>query len=98
MLLFDGAPDFDVLAESLGNLRVEYAARRGRDAADDRIVDLAHDGTPDTVVVTADRSLLERLPPDIQREGPRTFAARLALRWREHAAPLQGLPPACDPA
>ncbi len=80
VLLFDGAPDFDVLAQSLGNLRVEYAPRRGRDAADDRIVDLACDGTPDTVVVTADRGLLERLPPDIEREGPRTFASRLPER------------------
>lgn len=77
VLLFDGAPDPDVLAWSLGTLTVEYARRRGRDAADDRLAELARDGTPDTTLVTADRGLVERVPAAVRIEGPRAFAARL---------------------
>ncbi len=39
---------------------VWYAQRRGRDAADDRIVELLDDDTLDTEVVTSDRALRER--------------------------------------
>jgi hypothetical protein len=77
VLLFDGAPDADVLCLSMGDLTIEYAQRRGPDAADDRIVLLARGGRPETVVVTADRGLIGRLPADVRVEGPRAFAARL---------------------
>jgi len=60
---------------------VRYATRRGRDAADDRIVDLLDDapGAPDTEVVTSDRALRERVVRRGARVvGARTFLTRLA--------------------
>lgn len=48
-----------------GNLRVIEATRRGRDAADDDIVDLVHELVVDDIdvrVVTSDKGLRTRLP------------------------------------
>jgi rRNA-processing protein FCF1 len=48
------------LALAGGNLRIEQAARRGPDAADDRIVELVT-GLERARVVTSDRGLRRRL-------------------------------------
>jgi predicted RNA-binding protein with PIN domain len=61
-------------------LRVVYARRRGRNAADDRIVELvAEAGDPETVqVVTSDRALRERVRAlGAQQVGVRTLLQRL---------------------
>ena len=60
ILVFDGPVGDDTSQLAGGNLRIEIAARRGRDAADDRIVDLAQ--TLGALrVVTSDRGLRERI-------------------------------------
>ena len=74
----DGLPEGDH-----DGVRVLYAPRRGRDAADDRIVDLVEaDGTPETlVVVTSDAALrrrVERLGAAVI--GSSTFLQRLEER------------------
>ena len=60
ILVFDGPLGPDVLALAGGNLRIEQAARRGPDAADDRIVELATE-VDHARVVTSDRGLRRRL-------------------------------------
>jgi predicted RNA-binding protein with PIN domain len=61
---------------------VRYATRRGRDAADERILELLDAGLPGVVeVITSDRALAE----GVRRRGARvtgagTFLARLADR------------------
>ena len=60
ILVFDAPVARDTLDLAGGNLTIEGATRRGRDAADDRIVELA--GEIDTpCVVTSDRGLRRRL-------------------------------------
>ncbi len=61
-VVFDGRPRGLVVAER-SSLRVAYARRGGRDAADDRIVEMAGElaSRPDAVVYTSDRWLRERL-------------------------------------
>lgn len=57
---------------------VHYATRRGRDAADDRIVELLDAGLDDTVeLVTSDRNLAERAR---QREAHVVGAGTLLSR------------------
>jgi 8-oxo-dGTP diphosphatase len=63
-----------------GGVVVRYATRRGRDAADDRIVDLLDDDAPDTPhteteVVTSDRALRAR----VERRGARVVGAKTFL-------------------
>ena len=67
-----------------GGVVVRYATRRGRDAADDRIVDLLADDAPeapeapdvpDTEVVTSDRALRAR----VERRGARVVGAKTFL-------------------
>lgn len=80
VVVFDGAPREKVAAAGGGNLVVAFAERSGPDAADDRIVALVEDTyalEPDLVVVTADRGLVDRLPPGVVVERPRRFLARL---------------------
>lgn len=60
ILVFDGPVDDGTMELAGGNLRVEVATRRGRDAADDRIVELATE-LDDARVVTSDKRLRERL-------------------------------------
>lgn len=69
----DGLPEGDH-----GGLRVLYAPRRGRDAADDRIVELvdADDDPSGLVVVTSDRALRER----VERLGARVVGSSTFLR------------------
>ena len=84
-LVFDGAPVDEVAIASGGNLTVTFATRRGRDAADDRIVELVEErfADPDTqprvTVVTSDRGLRARLPPGVATIGNRSFRDRLQV-------------------
>lgn len=59
-VVFDGAAPDEVPA--VGGLSVEYVARHGADAADDRIVELLSELPPgtDALVYTSDRRLRER--------------------------------------
>ncbi len=60
ILVFDAPVGRDTLDLAGGNLTIEGATHRGRNAADDRIVELAADVvTP--CVVTSDRGLRRRL-------------------------------------
>ena len=60
ILVFDAPVAPDTVALAGGNLRIVVAARRGRDAADDEIVELAQ-GMEEPCVVTSDRGLRRRL-------------------------------------
>jgi predicted RNA-binding protein with PIN domain len=62
-LVLDGRPPADVTEGEHGGVEVRYARRRGRDAADDRIVELvAADTDPGSLrVVTSDRELADRV-------------------------------------
>lgn len=78
-LVFDGPILHDVTALAGGNLRIQFAERSARDAADDVIVALARELTgADITVVSADKGLRQRLPEEIQTEGPGTFLQRLS--------------------
>jgi predicted RNA-binding protein with PIN domain len=88
-LVFDEpeAPSLGILAG--GNLSILHATRRGRDAADDRIVGLvqavsAADGAVPTgvTVVTSDRGLRARLAPGLEVEGAGAFRRRVGLPMR----------------
>ena len=63
IVVFDGPVGDDVTALAGGNLRIEEASRRGRDATDDRMVQLiaALDRVVVVTVVTSDRCLRRRL-------------------------------------
>ena len=81
-LVFDGRPEPSVAERGGGNLTVDFARRRGRDAADDRIVELVeagYAGAPDVTVVTSDKGLVGRLPPGVRVEGAGAFRERLGL-------------------
>ena len=81
-LVFDGRPEPVVAERAGGNLTVDFARRAGRDAADDRIVELVDGGfadTPDLTVVTSDKGLVSRLPPGVAIEGAGAFRRRLGL-------------------
>ena len=62
-VVLDGRPLTDAPEGSHDGVRVLYAPRRGRDAADDRIVELVEgDDEPETiVVVTSDAALRRRV-------------------------------------
>ncbi len=80
VLVFDGRPELSVSAAAGGNLTVDFARRAGRDAADDRIVEVVDErygDHPDLTVVTSDRGLRDRLPPGVAVEGAGRFRARL---------------------
>ena len=81
-LVFDGAPEDPLSELAGGNLVVTFATRRGRDAADDRIVELVEDlygDATDLTVVTSDKGLRDRLPPGVASEGAGRYRARLGL-------------------
>lgn len=81
-VVFDGRPEPRLVELAGGNLVVDFARRPGRDAADDRIVELVEDayGTePDLTVVTSDRGLVGRLPPGVGVEGAGRFRTRVGL-------------------
>lgn len=78
-LVFDAPVDAGTAALAGGNLTVVEATRRGRDAADDEIVDLVTgaDATDvaDVAVVTSDRGVRARLPGAVEIVGVGRFRA-----------------------
>jgi predicted RNA-binding protein with PIN domain len=81
-VIFDGRPEPRLAELAGGNLAVDFARRLGRDAADDRIVELVEEtygAEPDLTVVTSDRGLVARLPPGVGVEGAGRFRTRLGL-------------------
>ncbi len=81
-LVLDGAPNERLPEGERDAIDVRYATRGGRDAADDRIVELVDElragGVADVRVVTSDRGLVtrvERLGATVVRSGP--FLGRL---------------------
>lgn len=79
-IVFDGRPEPTIAELAGGRYEVLFAARAGRDAADDRIVALVEDRygeRPDVVVVTSDHGLRDRLPPGVELEGAGAFRRRL---------------------
>jgi predicted RNA-binding protein with PIN domain len=81
VLVLDGRPLPDLPEGEEGAVVVRYARWGGRDAADDRLVELvAADERPDTLtVVTADRELRGRLQPfGVTIIGPRALLDRLS--------------------
>jgi predicted RNA-binding protein with PIN domain len=82
VLVFDGAPSPELERHGGGLLTVAFATRTGRDAADDRIVELveaAYAEVPELTVATSDKGLVARLPPGIAVEGAGAFRRRLGL-------------------
>ncbi len=77
-VVLDGRPLTDVPEGSHDGVRVLYAPRRGRDAADDRIVELVEgDDEPETIlVVTSDAALRRR----VQRWGAEVLGSSTFLR------------------
>ena len=79
-LVLDGRPPADLAEGEHGGVEVRYARRRGRDAADDRIVELvAADPAPGSLrVVTSDRDLVDRVTAlGATTEGAGAFLRRL---------------------
>lgn len=75
-LVFDAPVDRGTATLAGGNLSVVEASRRGRDAADDEIVDVVRDLVDDDVdvcVVTSDRGLRARLPAGVGIRGVGSF-------------------------
>jgi predicted RNA-binding protein with PIN domain len=84
-VVFDGRPEPRLADLAGGDLTVDFARRPGRDAADDRIVEIVADrfaDEPTLTVVTSDRGLVARLPPGVAVEGAGAFRARLGLAGR----------------
>ncbi len=75
ILVFDGKAHDAVAAKAGGNLRIEFAPRPKRDAADDRIAELVEElfVQPDLVVVTSDKGLAARMPPGVSLQSSGTF-------------------------
>ena len=79
-LVLDGRPLPDVPEGVHGDVTVRYSRRSGRDAGDDRIVEIvAADADPGGLcVVTSDRALVDRVTAmGAVCEGARTFLRRL---------------------
>ena len=79
-VVLDGRPLADLPEGEHDGVAVRYARRSGRDAADDRIVDMvaADDDAGALVVVTSDRDLIARVTAiGARTEGARTFLRRL---------------------
>jgi predicted RNA-binding protein with PIN domain len=79
-LVFDGRPLPDLPEGDHGGVAVGYPRRSGRNAADDRIVDMVEgdDDAGALVVVTSDRDLVDRVTAiGARTEGARTFLRRL---------------------
>ncbi len=84
-LVFDGRPEDRLAVLAGGNLEVDFARRSGRDAADDRIVEVVEErfaAEPDITVVTSDKGLRVRLPPGVGTEGAGAFRERIGLPVR----------------
>jgi predicted RNA-binding protein with PIN domain len=75
-LVFDAPVAHDTALLAGGNLSIVEAERRGRNAADDEIVELVEALAGDDVevrVVTSDRGLRGRLPPVVEILGVGSF-------------------------
>ena len=83
-VVLDGRPLAGLPEGSYDGVRVLYAPRRGRDAADDRIVELVEDDVePGTlVVVTSDAALRRR----VQRLGADVVGSSQLLRRIEEGS------------
>ncbi|MFV0260633.1 MAG: hypothetical protein ACK5PP_19535 [Acidimicrobiales bacterium] len=80
ILVFDQPVDDGTVALSGGNLRIVVAERRGRDAADDVIVDLTGAGPAGServVVISSDKGLRARLPAWAEVEPVSAFRRRI---------------------
>lgn len=85
VLVFDGRPEPRLRALGSDRLEVDFATRPGRDAADDRIVEIVEErfgDHPQTTVITSDRGLADRLPPGVEVEGAGRFRTRIGLPGR----------------
>jgi predicted RNA-binding protein with PIN domain len=79
-LVLDGPPLTDAAEGDHEGVELRYARRLGRDAADDRIVELVADAPDATelVVVTSDRDLVDRVTSrGATTEGASAFLRRL---------------------
>jgi predicted RNA-binding protein with PIN domain len=79
-LVFDAPVDGATLELAGGNLTIEVAKRRGRNAADDRIVELVaavQRGDESVLVVTSDNGLRRRLEGGASVLGAGRFLERL---------------------
>ena len=76
-LVFDAPVPEATLMQAGGNLSIHEAPRRGRNAADDHIVELArverNTGDRDVTVVTSDKGLRQRLPTSVDVIGAGRF-------------------------
>jgi hypothetical protein len=81
VLVFDGPRAASITDQAGGNLTVDFARRTGRDAADDRIVELVDElfVEPDLTVVTSDKGLAARLPPGVNVMGAGGFRSLLGV-------------------
>jgi predicted RNA-binding protein with PIN domain len=79
-VVLDGRPLADLPEGDQNGVAAHYSRRSGRDAADDRIVEIvAGDADPGALcVVTSDRDLVDRVRAiGARTEGARTFLRRL---------------------
>jgi predicted RNA-binding protein with PIN domain len=77
-VVVDGRPQPGLPEGAHDGVEVVYARRRGRDAADDRIVELIASGRRADEVVTADRELRDRVGAlGVDVSGPGALLARL---------------------
>jgi hypothetical protein len=94
-VVFDGRPEPRLAELAGGALTVDFARRSGRDAADDRIVELVElvelvdgaggagePGGQGIGVVTSDRGLARRLPVEVTVEGAGSFRTRIGIAPR----------------
>lgn len=85
VVVFDGRPEERLSELGGGNLAVDFARRSGRDAADDRIVEVVEDRfgrERDITIVTSDKGLVARLPPGVGAEGAGRFRERIGQPGR----------------
>lgn len=85
LAVFDGRPEERLSILAGGNLAVDFARRPGRDAADDRIVEVVEErfaDEPDITVVTSDKGLRDRLPPGVGTEGAGAYRERIGVPAR----------------
>jgi hypothetical protein len=77
VLVFDAPLAPDTLELGGGNLTIVESRRRGRNAADDRIVELVDAIDDEPRVVTSDRGLRARLPDRVHVVGAGRFLSLL---------------------
>ena len=82
-VVFDGSPQPRLRELAGGNLAVDFATRSGRDAADDRIVEVVEDGyaeRPEIVALSqADRPEVREAHPELAAQFKARFGVELLL-------------------